>query len=266
MVSQILNFGLPAPIDVQVSGFNVDANRDYADALLAKHARHSRRGRPAHPAGLRLPADQRGRRSQQGGAARPVRAGRGLESPGVALGELPDHALVLDRPAKTARSTASRPRLRSSRSLRSRTWPPRRSPRRAAAPAAARRLLANLASFHRSVVPAVVSHYDATPVIDIYGSSTAPTSASSPRRSTSWWPPPAMSCRAARRSRCAARSRTMTQSFSGLLLGLAGAVVLVYLLIVVNFQSWLDPVHHHHGAAGGAGRDRLDAVPHAHAR
>jgi multidrug efflux pump subunit AcrB len=34
---------------------------------------------------------------------------------------------------------------------------------------------------------------------------------------------------------------TMTDSFNGLLIGLAGAVVLVYLLIVVNFQSWLDP-------------------------
>ena len=30
-------------------------------------------------------------------------------------------------------------------------------------------MLANLATFHRSVAPAVVSHYDATPVIDIYG-------------------------------------------------------------------------------------------------
>jgi multidrug efflux pump subunit AcrB len=35
--------------------------------------------------------------------------------------------------------------------------------------------------------------------------------------------------------------KTMTDSFDGLLLGLLGAVVLVYLLIVVNFQSWLDP-------------------------
>src|SRR6267378_1346254 len=36
MVSQILNFGLPAPLDVQVSGFNVAANRGYANALLAR--------------------------------------------------------------------------------------------------------------------------------------------------------------------------------------------------------------------------------------
>src|SRR6202044_1816532 len=34
---------------------------------------------------------------------------------------------------------------------------------------------------------------------------------------------------------------TMTTAFSGLFLGLLGAVVLIYLLIVVNFQSWLDP-------------------------
>ena len=35
--------------------------------------------------------------------------------------------------------------------------------------------------------------------------------------------------------------KTMKDSFNGLLIGLAGAIVLVYLLIVVNFQSWLDP-------------------------
>ncbi|MBS0400107.1 MAG: efflux RND transporter permease subunit, partial [Proteobacteria bacterium] len=37
------------------------------------------------------------------------------------------------------------------------------------------------------------------------------------------------------------QAQTMTGSFNGLLLGLLGAVVLVYLLIVINFQSWLDP-------------------------
>ena len=48
------------------------------------------------------------------------------------------------------------------------------------------------------------------------------------------------SCRAAARSRCAARSQTMQSSFIGLGVGLAMAIVLVYLLIVVNFQSWID--------------------------
>src|SRR5208283_1172250 len=36
IVSQTLNFGLPSPVDVQVAGFNVDANREYANSLLQK--------------------------------------------------------------------------------------------------------------------------------------------------------------------------------------------------------------------------------------
>ena len=48
-------------------------------------------------------------------------------------------------------------------------------------------------------------------------------------------------CPRARRSPCAARSSTMNTAFSGLSFGLLGAIVLIYLLIVVNFQSWLDP-------------------------
>ena len=47
--------------------------------------------------------------------------------------------------------------------------------------------------------------------------------------------------RGSRHRRCAARSRRCESSFSGLALGLLGAIVLAYLLIVVNFQSWLDP-------------------------
>jgi multidrug efflux pump subunit AcrB len=91
------------------------------------------------------------------------------------------------------------------------------------------------------VGPAVVSHYDATPVIDIYGA----------MQGTD------LGFMSAQIKRLAAETRqdlprgskvtvrgqvtTMTDSFNGLLIGLAGAVVLVYLLIVINFQSWLDP-------------------------
>src|SRR5207248_9452814 len=102
-------------------------------------------------------------------------------------------------------------------------------------------LLANLASFHRSVAPAVVSHYDATPVVDIFGAvegadlgyvaaqvnhALADMQHSLPRGS---------------KVAVRGQAKTMTESFAGLLLGLAAAIVLVYLLIVVNFQSWLDP-------------------------
>ena len=50
IVSQILNFGAPAPIDLQVRGANLDANFAYAKKLLRQHAPHSGRRRRAHPA------------------------------------------------------------------------------------------------------------------------------------------------------------------------------------------------------------------------
>ncbi len=50
IVSQILNFGAPAPIDLQIRGANLDANFAYANKLLAEIRRDSRRRRRAHPA------------------------------------------------------------------------------------------------------------------------------------------------------------------------------------------------------------------------
>ena len=87
----------------------------------------------------------------------------------------------------------------------------------------------------------MVSHYDATPVVDIFGavegSDLGFVAAQIQRvlvESKSSLP---------RGSQVAVHGqvKTMTESFAGLLLGLAAAIVLVYLLIVVNFQSWLDP-------------------------
>ena len=58
--------------------------------------------------------------------------------------------------------------------------------------------------------------------------------------------------------------QTMQASFLGLIVGLAMAIVLVYLLVVVNFQSWIDAADHHRRPARRAGRHRLDAVHHRH--
>ena len=57
--------------------------------------------------------------------------------------------------------------------------------------------------------------------------------------------------------------QTMTASYTGLAIGFIGAIVLVYLLIVINFQSWTGCVHHHHRAARRGGRHCLDVVDHA---
>jgi len=102
-------------------------------------------------------------------------------------------------------------------------------------------MLANLAGFHRGWSPAVVSHYNANPVIDIYGAvqgtdlGFVSTEVNEIVAEAQQQLPPA--------SHITVRGQvqTMNDSFRGLLFGLMGAVVLVYLLIVVNFQSWLDP-------------------------
>jgi multidrug efflux pump subunit AcrB len=108
-------------------------------------------------------------------------------------------------------------------------------------PRGAAQILSSVAGFHRSVAPAVVSHYDATPVIDIYGSvqgtdlgyvsSQINKIVESAKKDLP------------KGSRIAVRGQVqiMKASFNGLLIGLMGAIVLVYMLIVVNFQSLLDP-------------------------
>jgi multidrug efflux pump subunit AcrB len=108
-------------------------------------------------------------------------------------------------------------------------------------PNGASQILSSLASIHRSVAPAVVTHYNATPAIDIYGSVQGAD----------------LGYVAARINQIVAEAKkdlpkgssvvvrgqvqTMKASFNGLLIGLIGAIVLVYMLIVVNFQSLLDP-------------------------
>ena len=57
---------------------------------------------------------------------------------------------------------------------------------------------------------------------------------------------------------------TMNTAFSGLFFGLAEAIVLIYLLIVVNFHSWTDPFVIVMALPGRAGRHRLDPVRHPH--
>ena len=103
-------------------------------------------------------------------------------------------------------------------------------------------VLGNLVQLTPMVRPAVVNHYTVQPVIDVYVSTQGRDlggvasrhlrNPSSPFRTI---------CRVARSIMMRGQVVTMRTSFFGLGFGLLGAIVLVYLLIVVNFQSWLDP-------------------------
>ena len=105
----------------------------------------------------------------------------------------------------------------------------------------ARQTLQALATVTRDVGTQVASHYNVQPVIDIYGAVQGRDLGSVAREIN-----PILASvqkELPRGSQIIVRGQieTMTTSFTGLLAGLALAIVLVYLLIVVNFQSWLDP-------------------------
>ncbi|MDE0853262.1 MAG: efflux RND transporter permease subunit [Nevskia sp.] len=241
IVSQILNFGLPSPIDIQISGFNVAGNREYANALLNKL-----RGIPG-AVDLRIQqafdypqinVDVDRSKAQLLGLTQQNVASNMLVSLSGSFQTSP--SFWIDPKTGTQYSVATQTpqaRLDSLNDLATTPMTVGNGQGTNGVP----QLLANVASFHRSVGPAVVSHYNATPVLDIFGtvqnSDLGFISAQVNRivaESKKDLP---------KGSQIAVRGQvqTMRQSFNGLLIGLVGAIVLVYLLIVVNFQSWLDP-------------------------
>ncbi len=237
IVSQILNFGLPAPLDIQVSGFNVDANRKSANDLLARLHKipgvvDLRIQQAFDYPTLNVDVD------------RSKAALLGLTETDVAN----DLLTSLSGSGQTLLSfwidpktgtqypvVAQTPQFRLS-SLTDLTTTPVTGPNARTA-----QMLANLATFRRSMTPAVVSHYDAVPVIDIYGGADGADLGYVSQEINKIVADAKPSL--ARGSKITVRGqiKTMNDSFVGLLVGLAGAIILVYLLIVVNFQSWLDP-------------------------
>lgn len=237
IVSQILNFGLPSPLDIQVTGYNLPANREYASALLDKLR--------AIPGAVDLRVHQandypeldvdvdRSKAAVLGLTERDV-ASTLLVSLSGSFQTSPSYWLE----AKTGNQysvTAQSPQYQLT-SLNDLATTPL-----TAASGAPSQLLANVATIRRSTGPAVISRYNAVPVVDIYGSVQgadlgfvsaqvnriiADTKGELPRGT---------------RVLVRGQVQTMHDSFNGLLFGLIGAIVLVYLLMVVNFQSWLDP-------------------------
>lgn len=99
-------------------------------------------------------------------------------------------------------------------------------------------LLENIATPTRGAEPAVISHYNVRPVIDIYSSVNGRDLGSVAKQVDKL----TSAAKLPRGSTIVTRGQvaTMRSSFIGLFAGLAFAIALVYLLIVVNFQSWLD--------------------------
>jgi multidrug efflux pump subunit AcrB len=237
IVSQILNFGLPSPIDVQVVGRNLYG--DYAMAeQIANRIRHVPGAVDIHvqqlmndPA-IDLNIDRT--RAKEVGLSQQDVAQNLLVSLSGSFQTSPSYWLNPQNGVTYSVAIQS-PDYRID-SLQALLNTPMGS---SSAPSP--QVLANLATLKPNVTPAAVYHYDIMPVVDIYGSVQDRDLGGVARDIRTVLKE--FDGRLPRGMHLTLRGQveTMSSSFVGLGLGLLMAIVLVYLLIVVNFQSWLDP-------------------------
>ena len=102
-------------------------------------------------------------------------------------------------------------------------------------------MLGAIADFKRRMIPAVYSQYNVQPLIQIYGTTQGRDLGAVAADVQKVLDETAKDAPKTAQVLMLGQVKTMNSSFSGLIFGLAAAVVLIYLLIVVNFQSWTDP-------------------------
>lgn len=238
MVTQILNFGLPAPIDIQVVGNDLEGNQAFANALLnqvkyVSGIADARIQQPFDEPYMHLWMDRT--KAQEIGYNGTTVAQNVLISLGGSFQTSPTYWLDPKNRVSYDISTQT-PQYRVD-TLQDLANMPITGPTPGVAPA----LLATIASIQRGTGAAVVSHYNIRPVIDIFGAVQGRDLGGISGDVTRIIDQ--MRSKLPRGSQVVLRGQvqTMRSSYIGLLTGLGLAIVLVYLLIVVNFQSWLDP-------------------------
>ncbi len=237
IVSQILNFGLPAPIDVQVIGSNQKANYAYATDLL-KRIRQV-------PGIADLRIQQVFNYPQINvDVDRTLAAEIGLTQRDVAnslLVTLSGSGQVQPNFWLNTENGVSYPIVAQMPQYRVNSISDLSNIPVTAQDTGSPRYLGGLAHITQGPSPGVVSHYNVEPVIDIYGDTQgrdlgAISGNISKILSETKKDLPRGSYVAVR-----GQVQTMDNAYSQLYFGLAGAIVLIYLVIVVNFQSWIDP-------------------------
>jgi multidrug efflux pump subunit AcrB len=242
IVSQILNFGLPAPIDIQIMGRDVEGNHQFAEDLLKQLSSITgiadlRVQQPFNQPKLHIDVDRT--KTMQAGFTQKDVASNLLVSLSGSFQTSPSFWLdPKSGVSYTVATVAPQYDIQSLQDLEN-------IPVTGAGGGATRaswQQLANLGTVSRGVGMATVSHYDAQPMIDIYGATQG--------RDLGGVARDVQAIIDQNRSRLPRGSQlfvrgqidTMRTSFIGLLAGLGFAILLIYLLIVVNFQSWIDPL------------------------
>ena len=249
IVAQILNFGLPAPFDLQIVGPNTGANSQLANRLVDQISRipgavDIRVQQPFDSPRLNLVVD-RTQASQLGITENQV-AGSLLgalsgtsqtnpnfwldpkngvsytvntQSPQYSISSLDDlRSLPILGPTGTASATPT------------------------PSTGAPTQILGNLVQLTRSSEPPIVTHYNIQPVIDIFGAAEGKDLGYIAANVQKIMDGAQKDLPKGSRMVLRGQVQTMKDSFAGLIGGLVFAMVLVYLLMVVNFQSWTDPL------------------------
>jgi multidrug efflux pump subunit AcrB len=238
IVSQILNFGAPAPIDIQIRGNNLAANFEYANKMLkaikqVPGVADARIQQSSKSPILDLKMD-RTRAQEMGLTARDVTnnllvnlAGSSQVAPTFWLNPANgvSYPIVMQTPQYNMDSLQSLNNL------------PVSSPT-----GGSQQVIAGLVDINRNSAQAVISQYDIQTMVQINATPQdrdLGAVAKDIRKVIA-----SMESEAPRGTKVVllGQVNTMEKAFSGLLFGLLGAVVLIYFLIVVNFQSWRDPL------------------------
>jgi multidrug efflux pump subunit AcrB len=236
IVSQILNFGAPAPIDLQVRGNDLEADFVYANRLLAEVRRipgvaDARIQQSARAPTFNVDID-RTRAQYTGVTAADVTnslvvnlAGSSQVAPTYWLNEQNGvtYPIVLQTPQYQIDTLPALQNLPVN------------------ATGGATTVLGGVADIHRTNTDAVVSQYDIAPMVEIYATTQDRDLGAVSTdirdvmvRNDRYKPKGSIIA-------LVGQTATMHSAYFGLLAGLAGAITLIYFLIVINFQSWVDP-------------------------
>ena len=237
IVTQILNFGLPAPIDIQIEGNDDAGNR----AVAAKMLDQLRRVPGLVDIRLQQPNDypvlsvdiDRTKASQGGYTTRDL----GSSSLNILSGstQLTPQFYLNPKNGVTYNIVAQTPQyqIQSLQDLQNIpvTSPTARKPE----------ILADVATITRSSESPIVTHYNVRRTLDIYAGVQDRDLGSVSKRVQKIVDANKDSLKKGNYVRVRGQVESMNSSYNGLLFGLVFSIFLVYLLIVVNFQSWLDP-------------------------
>ncbi|MGA7814148.1 efflux RND transporter permease subunit, partial [Caballeronia sp.] len=239
IISQILNFGSPAPVDLQVRGKSLPADFAYANLLL-RQIRHvpgvvdARIQQSQANPQLDIEVD-RTQAQLQGITERDVTnsllvhlAGSGQVAPTYWLNPANgvEYPIVLQTPQYGLDTLPSLVNL----------------PITGASAANDGQILGGVATIRRSTGDEVVSDYNIQPMVEIYAATQGRDLGAVASDLGHIVSANEKSLPKGAKVVLLGQVQTMNSAFSGMLFGLLGAVVLIYLLIVVNFQSWADPL------------------------